>query len=124
MVREAVPPAGASDFLLDAAETGLALVPAAVVAQTPLSDAPEGGDQGKSKAIDFRQQGGFERWLTFATEGRYAADWTPAHDARLYRLSHWRDEPVPARSGSGRTWPCCSPATRPRPRPAPTSSTT
>ena len=89
------PPAGASDFLLDAAEAGLALVPAAVVAQTPRDDTPADGDKANSKAIDFRKHGGFDRWLTYATEGRGDPGWTPAHDARLYRLWHWRDEPVP-----------------------------
>ena len=90
------PPAGASDFLLDAAETALASVPAVVVEQTPrVREEGEEQDTSEDAAIEWRTDGAFNRWLQRADLSRSAADWTPAHDARLYRLYRWRDEPVP-----------------------------
>ncbi len=87
------PLAGASDFLLDAAETALAVVPAILVEQTPRADAPDGDADQKREIVEWR--GGSSRWMGYASEAPHAADWTPAHDARLYRLGHWRDEPIP-----------------------------
>ena len=94
------PPAGASDFLLDAAETALALVPPALVEQTPRPATPgevddDDKDDDKNEVFEWRTDGVFNRWLGFAENNRKAADWTPAHDARLYRLAHWLDEPTP-----------------------------
>ena len=94
-------PSGASDFLLDAAETALALVPQIVIDQTPLATEGEGDDDDddfdddEENVIEWREDDEFQTWLRLATGNRNAADWTPAHDVRLYQLERWRDEPIP-----------------------------
>jgi hypothetical protein len=100
------PPAGAADFLLDAAETALALVPDSAVEQTPPAPIGDEDDDDKTtpedKPVEWRTGYGFDRWLDAAGKRRGDSGWTPKHDARLWRLSRWLDEPVP---GSARLRP-------------------
>lgn len=99
------PPAGASDYVLDAAETALALVPTSVIEQTPEArPSDEDDDEDDSDLEDdgdgigeWRNENAFTLWLYSAGRRRTAADWTSAHDARLFRLYRWRDEPLPGR---------------------------
>lgn len=98
-------PSGASDFLLDAAETALALVPQIVIDQTPLAtnegdeddDDDDNDDDEEESVIEWRTDDAFQTWLRLATANQEAAvaDWTPAHDVRLFQLERWRDEPIP-----------------------------
>jgi hypothetical protein len=95
-------PAGASDFLLDAAETALALVPQIVIDQTPPAaveekDDDDDDDDDDERVIEWRTDDAVEKWLGLAKANQdfAAADWTPAHDVRLFQLMRWRDEPVP-----------------------------
>lgn len=95
-------PAGAIDFTLDAAETALAMVPAVVVGQTKRAAVPnEDDDSGKDDDTDnaevasWRRKNEFENWLRRAAACQGDPGWTADHDVRLYRLFHWRDEPVP-----------------------------
>ncbi len=94
-------PSGASDFLLDAAETALALIPQIVIDQTPLAtdgeDDDEDNDDDEDSVIEWRTDDAVQTWLRLATANQDAAvaDWTPAHDARLFQLEHWRDQPIP-----------------------------
>lgn len=84
------PPKGAADFLLDAIETSLALVPADELGRKPdpqrYWETPDWRDwsspmQAYVSALgDYRTAGGQE--------------WTAAHTNRLYRLLRWMDEPV------------------------------
>ena len=97
------PPSGASDFLLDAAETVLAQVPQIVIDQTPPApDGEEGDDDDHDDdddegPIEWRADDVVHTWLRLAGahQNAKAPDWTPAHDVRLYQLESWRDEPVP-----------------------------
>lgn len=93
------PPAGAADFLLDAAETALALVPPAVVEQTQLARPDDGeddsDDEDDNPVAGWRREDEFEDWLNRAGRYRGKDGWTVAHDARLYKLFRWRDEPIP-----------------------------
>ncbi|MBY0528119.1 MAG: DUF4132 domain-containing protein [Gemmataceae bacterium] len=95
------PPTGAPDFLLDAAETALALVPPLHLDKVPRTEQDESeaedndDDDDKNSAVEWREDESFVRWLSRAQEGRQASDWTEAHDARLFRLCRWLDEPVP-----------------------------
>lgn len=95
------PPAGAADFLLDAAETALALVPPLVVEQTQLARTDDGGDDDfdddddDNPVANWRQEDEFEDWLNRAERHRGQDGWTAAHDARLFKLFRWRDEPIP-----------------------------
>ncbi|MFO0824313.1 MAG: DUF5724 domain-containing protein [Gemmataceae bacterium] len=96
-------PSGASDFLLDAAETALASVPPIVLEQTPLATTDEGEDDdddsfeddADEEVIEWRSDDAFTAWLGRAENNRTATDWTPTHDVRLFQLQRWRDEPIP-----------------------------
>ncbi len=97
------PPGGAADFLLDAAETALAAVPPAVVERTTPAKAGEDeddddfdlDDDDDDEVAGWRTADEFEDWLLAAGQYRGAPGWTAAHDARLFRLYRWRDEPTP-----------------------------
>ncbi|MDB5310431.1 MAG: hypothetical protein JWO38_4633 [Gemmataceae bacterium] len=95
------PPGGASDFLLDAAETALALVPPVVVEQTPLARSPDEDDsdldEDDNEVVEWRTDLAFTQWLARAARNNTTVDWTPGHAARLFRLYRWRDEPLPGR---------------------------
>jgi hypothetical protein len=104
--RKLYSPAGASEFLLDAAETALALVPPIVVEQTPLArssddddddDYDSDFDEDAEEVREWRTEDAFTNWLNLAAENETAADWTPDHASRLFRLQRWRDEPLPGR---------------------------
>lgn len=95
------PPEGAHDFVLDAAETALALVPRAVIEQTKLArtiddeDEDDFDDDGDNEVANWREVDEFEQWLNYANRSQGKPGWTAEHDARLFRLYHWRDEPIP-----------------------------
>jgi hypothetical protein len=94
------PPAGAADFALDAAETALALVPPSLLDKTPRAEqdeteTDEEDDDEDDEAAEWREDGPFVRWLDRAREFRRLPGWTGDHDARLFRLGRWLDEPVP-----------------------------
>lgn len=105
-------PDGAIDFVLDAAETALALVPAEVVELTKRP--PEAGeeddddddddDDRDSEVANWRNEDEFEDWLDRAAAYQRNPAWTADHTARLYRLAAWRDEPIP---GAARMRPGC-----------------
>jgi hypothetical protein len=100
------PPEGLHEFLLDAAETALSLVPEIVIEQTKMAPIPgeenEDEDEDDDGVADWRSEDEFEVWLNHATAQRNSPGWTAKHDARLYRLFQWRDEPIP---GAGRMRP-------------------
>jgi hypothetical protein len=99
--RRLYPPAGAADFVLDAAETALALVPPSLLDKTPRTeqDAVEKDnaydDEEDDSVVEWRDNSPFARWLSVAQEPRKVPDWTSTHDLRLFQLCRWLDEPVP-----------------------------
>lgn len=82
------PPAGASDFLLDAVETQFARIPPGVLAN--VDENPSG-----YYLYDWRVNGNHTIWLSYARNHRtlYPGEWTPAHHTRLWGLLRWMDEP-------------------------------
>lgn len=82
------PPAGASDFLLDAVETQFARVPPGVLANV---------DENPSGYYRYDWRSGSDRvsWLGPARrhQGMYPGDWTAAHHTRFWGLLRWLDEP-------------------------------
>src|SRR5204862_8344158 len=94
------PPSGAADFVLDAAETALALVPQSLLDKTPRAEQDESekddeDDEEDDDAAEWRENTPFVRWLEQAQASRKMPGWTSAHDVRLFRLCRWLDEPVP-----------------------------
>ncbi len=93
------PPAGAPDFLLDCAETALAAVPEPLIDLLPQrTDGPEDDDDDDKEDADlaeWRENSAFAGWLGRAAGVAGSGEWTPAHSARLWQLSRWRDEPAP-----------------------------
>jgi hypothetical protein len=116
-------PAGSVDFTLDAAESALALVPAASLklteeeaegvneANSPLVELVNYDPQGllrrlaglQSKAQWRAKESAFAVWLKVAdTIINYAPQlWTPAQHARHWRLLRWMDEPVRSKESGG-----------------------
>lgn len=84
------PPAGAADFLLDALETGYALVPGDERQRVVNLD-----DWSK-RGRDWRITSPMEAWQDAVTSYRRLVPeaWSAAHILRLARLLHWRDEPA------------------------------
>jgi HEAT repeat protein len=84
------PSAEGADFLLDAVETSFAGVPPKVLAR--VVDV----SNWQQRERDWRNQSPAETWLNRLM--RYRAlqpgQWTADHELRLWRLMHWRDEPV------------------------------
>jgi hypothetical protein len=117
------PPGGAVDFILDAAESALALVPATarllteaeadgvVEANSPLQELVNYDPQGLlrrlselgTKARWRTKESPFAGWLQVAYGIFRSAPqlWTPAYHARHWRLLRWMDEPVRSRESGG-----------------------
>jgi hypothetical protein len=95
------PPTGVEDFVLDAAETALALVPPSLIEKSPRTEQDEmekedGDDHDNDgSAGDWRDDTPFVGWLRQARAYEAFPAWTSAHDVRLFRLWRWLDEPVP-----------------------------
>jgi hypothetical protein len=102
------PPQGAADFLLDAAETALALVPPSMLDRTPRTEQdetePQDKDDEEEDAVaEWREYDPFVRWdfspfvgwLNQAQQYQQSPGWTSDHDVRLFRLCRWLDEPMP-----------------------------
>jgi hypothetical protein len=85
------PPAGAADFLLDALETAFAHVPAEERARVV-----DQKDWSKRQR-DWRNDSPADRWSQGLGRFRRLVPkaFTEAHELRLWKLMHWRDEPVP-----------------------------
>jgi Family of unknown function (DUF5724)/Domain of unknown function (DUF4132) len=80
------PPGGLMDFLLDAAETQLACVPAKEIEGTPSG--------GSDKEADWRKKDSlFVIWLELAKEFLKLHDSTDEHRRRLWKILRWVDEP-------------------------------
>ena len=85
------PPEGATDFLLDAVETTLALIPPQELARKSEPD--------RSRSYwhysDWRDNGKLLGWLHLARTHRALCpqEWTNAHHVRLWGLLRWMDEP-------------------------------
>ncbi|MFN0066493.1 MAG: DUF5724 domain-containing protein [Limisphaerales bacterium] len=117
------PPAGAVDFILDAAESALALVPTSdlllteaeaegvVEANSPLKELVNYDPQGllrrlaglEAKARWRAKESPFAVWLqvAYAIIQNAPQLWTPAHYARHWRLHRWMDEPVRSQDSGG-----------------------
>ncbi|MCE9561989.1 MAG: DUF5724 domain-containing protein [Planctomycetes bacterium] len=98
------PPVGVSEFLLNAAETALAHVPPIVVEQTEKARPEDEEDDNEDDDEEFdyetrewRDEDAFTDWLQRANSTSGAADWTPEHSTRLFKLSRWLDEPTMGR---------------------------
>ena len=83
------PTPAAHDYLLDAAETALAMVPANQLGrleQTPYSPHHD---------LPWRSQGPYVGWLQMAEmHQRYCAQgWSEAHETRIWNIYRWLDEP-------------------------------
>lgn len=100
------PPAGTADFLLDAAETALAAVPQTVIDKLPTTEAdaeetPSNpyqylSEDDSADAWRSGYQSPFLRALELAKhQEEWLPGWGPDHDARLFRLCRWVDEPIP-----------------------------
>jgi hypothetical protein len=95
------PPPAAADFVLDAAETALALVPPSLIDKLPRTEQDEieqeddDDDDDEDAFVEWREDTSFVGWLHQARQWRAMPGWTSAHDARLFRLYRWLDEPVP-----------------------------
>ncbi|WP_020472505.1 DUF5724 domain-containing protein [Zavarzinella formosa] len=76
-----------ADFYLQAVEHSLAIVPPEVLAHIP--------KEHDWQDRDWRSGSSFTRWLSLTREFRSkkSADWTKDHDARLYKLLRWMDQP-------------------------------
>jgi hypothetical protein len=91
---------GAADFVLDAAETALALVPPSLIDKMPRQEQDEDDeddddhDDDNGAVVEWRDGTPFVRWLRLARQFRTAPGWTTAHAVRLFRLERWLDEPV------------------------------
>lgn len=122
------PPAGAVDFILDAAETGLTLVPPTALllteaeaegveeANSPLQELVNYDPQGLLRRLAWLEvkarwrakESPFAVWLQVAYASiQYAPQlWTPVHHTRHWRLLRWMDEPVRSQeSGGGNSAP-------------------
>jgi hypothetical protein len=117
------PPAGGLDFILDAAESALALVPARCLelteeeaegvrqANSPVQELVNYDPQGllrklaglEAKGAWRNKESPFGVWLNVgATLLNYAPQlWTPEHHARHWKLLRWMDEPVRCREAGG-----------------------
>ncbi len=95
------PPPGAADFVLDAAETALALVPLSLRDKVPRTEQdeiekePGDNEDDNDSVVEWRDGTPFVSWLNQAHGYRKAPGWVGAFDARLFRLRRWVDEPVP-----------------------------
>ena len=110
------PVAGATDFVFDAAESSLALVPPEQIENLPSAPSDEAQSDPRTaissldEESDWREEHYFSEgnspfvaWLSFARRLRdLFPEWSSAHDARLYRLYRWLDEP---RTGLARRRP-------------------
>lgn len=92
-------PAGVEDFLLDAAETWMALVPQccqedlvhfATAGETPSEYAPSGNER-----IDWRIQYGNHEWYSAVSDARLNREETPERFARRWKLACYFNQPVP-----------------------------
>ncbi|HEV3438164.1 MAG TPA: hypothetical protein VG122_12440, partial [Gemmata sp.] len=90
---------GVADFVLDAAETALALVPPSLIDKLPRTqqdeaeDDDDDDDDDEEKVEEWRDDSPFIGWLNKAREFRNSTGWTGEHNSRLYRLCQWLDEP-------------------------------
>jgi hypothetical protein len=95
------PPSGAADFVLDAAETAVALVPQSLLDKVPRTEQDEieqdneDDEEDDDSVVEWRENTPFVRWLGQAQASRKMPGWTSEHDVRLFRLCRWLDEPVP-----------------------------
>lgn len=89
-------PKNGGDFLLDATETSLAIVPDEVKQRVPKEDG--------YWFNDWREDSLYTHWLkhTRAFRDQHDQHWKPAHAVRLYGLARWLDEASP---GLGRQRP-------------------
>jgi hypothetical protein len=100
-LQQLYPPPGAVDFLLDAAEAALALVPPALLDKLPRTEQDEVEEdndpyrEDDGSVVEWRDNSPFVRWLEQAKASRKKPGWTSAHDVRLFQLCRWLDEPVP-----------------------------
>lgn len=85
------PPAGAADFLLDAVESCFAHVPAEQLKLVVDHSAWQ------KRQRDWRNNSPADLWLNeVQAYGILVPEaWTDAHRQRMWRLTHWRDEPAP-----------------------------
>ena len=92
------PAAGGPDFVLDAAESALALAPPSLLEKTPRAEQdeiePEGNEKDES-IVEWRDMAPFNCWIRKAQRMREMPGWTGEHTAHLFRLCRWLDEPVP-----------------------------
>lgn len=92
------PPAGATAFLLSAAETSMAMVPPSEL--KGLSEKP-------ADAVDWRKADGPQLWMknvAFASYFAPAEAARPEHVARRWRLARWMDEPIPGACRHRPSW--------------------
>lgn len=90
-------PPGAADFVLDAAESALAIMPEECFEALPRTerDAEDVAQENDDSVEEWRQGSIFVTWLDHAKRMKRAADWTGEHSSRLYSLLRWLDEPRP-----------------------------
>ena len=91
------PVKGAADFVLDAAETALALIPPPVFERMPRADqdAQNFAYNDPNAPVEWREQSAFVRWFTLVPAVKLMPGWKSEQDVRLFRLSRWMDEPAP-----------------------------
>jgi Family of unknown function (DUF5724)/Domain of unknown function (DUF4132) len=89
------PPQGATEFLLDAAETAFSLVPEADLLRSR---------NARNRDADWRNLDLFTRWCDKLEEHwrETRERWTPEQNQRFWNLVHWHDQPV---SGASRYRP-------------------
>ena len=83
-------PEGAFDFLLNALETTFNLIPADELPRVPKSD-------NWYEAQGWRGNQRLLIWFNILGQARqfHSAQWTDAHERRLWALRHWMDRPAP-----------------------------
>jgi hypothetical protein len=91
------PVKGAADFVLDAAETALALIPPPVFERMPRADQEEMNFayNDPNAPVEWREQSVFVRWFTLVPAAKRMPGSKTEHDVRLFRLNRWMDEPAP-----------------------------
>ena len=117
---------GATDFVLDAAEAGLALVPPTLIEKVPRIEPDETDDEDKDnddEAGDWRENSPFVRWCTGSGVPHRPSGRTRTPSGCSVCAVGWTN-PSPERNASGPTWRTCWLPTPPARPPSPTFTTT